>query len=81
MNDFELAVSRFAFKGWEVWWCGEWVDDDFDSLRCGLWGAWFKPARPHAPSSLRTDSNVSEGVVFGESESRGDFIPINVKNV
>ena len=64
-----------------MWWCGEWIDDDLNSARSGLRGDCSDEARPHAPSSPRTDGDVSVGMMFGKSEGRADFTPINVKNM
>ena len=61
-----------------MWWCGEWVDDDFDSSRGGWRDVWFEPAGQHTTSSPRADGDVGEGVLFSESEGGGDFISINV---
>ena len=62
-------------------WSGEWVDDDLYSARGRLRGDCSNEARPHAPSTSGADGDVSIGMMFGKSERRADFAPINVKNM
>ena len=64
-----------------MWWRGEWVDDDFNTSRGGLRDVCFEPAGQHTTSSPRADGDVGEGVLFSESESRGDFVSINVEDM
>ena len=52
------------------------------SIRRGAGCGTFDLNQPdNATSSPTADGDVSEGMVFGESESRGDFVSINVKDM
>ena len=79
VDDFELTVCSFPFKGWKVGWRGKRINNNVDVFGSG--GESFCDSRPHAPSASGTDSDVGVSVVVGESEEWINGAVIDVKNV
>ena len=79
LDDFELTVCSFPFKGWKVGWCDKRINNNVDVFGSG--GECFRDSRPHAPSASGADGDVGVSMMVGEGEEWTNRAAINVKNV
>ena len=78
VDDFELTVCSFSFKGWKVGWCGKRINNNVDVFGGG--GECFRDGRPHAPSASGADGDVGVSVMVGEGKEWTNSAVIDVEN-